>query len=439
MSYQTQPPIQMPGVPTPSYPSNQIDRERRSRRDRSSDRRSRHSSSPSGDRKDRRRDAEPAAASNDDSQDSLTRDVRTVFVSDLQVKVDEKWLRYYFEQAGGVVSIKLIRDRYSGRSKGMGYIEMKTLEDASKALMLNGQKMCTKHKACNCSGFPMKVKRSEAEKNWSAMKEKAPPKIQPSTIYVCNLHPELSRRDIMDLFESIGDVDNVEMELDERKQFKGSAYVKFRRPEYASRAALKTDGMDVLGKKISVSIPQRQGRSWRLEDEEGQENIALDPQRRGLIMRHLADSKKDEELNQMMRQVNNPGQVQSGLGADGKPIIQGNASNCMVLRNMFTPALETEPTWDIDIQEDVKSECQKYGNVLHCFVDKNSDGNVYLMFGDLRSCRTAAQEMNGRWFNRRQIQVAYVPLGEYVSRFPDARRAASVAQATMANSVLIVC
>lgn len=33
----------------------------------------------------------------------------------------------------------------------------------------------------------------------------------------------------------------------------------------------------------------------------------------------------------------------------------------------------------------------------------------------------------------------YVPLGEYVSRFPDARRAASIAQATMANSVLIVC
>ena len=210
-----------------------------------------------------------------------------------------------------MVTIKLIRDKYSGRSKGMGYIEMKTLEDASKALMLNGQKMCTKHKACNCSGFPMKVKRSEAEKNWSAMKEKAPPKIQPSTIYVCNLHPDLSRRDIIDFFESVGDVDNVEMELDDRKQFKGSAYVKFRRPEYASRAALKTDGMEVLGRKISVSIPQRQGRHWRLEDEEGQENIALDPQRRGLIMRHLADSKKDAELSAMMQQVSNPGQVQS--------------------------------------------------------------------------------------------------------------------------------
>ena len=91
-----------------------------------------------------------------------------------------------------VKSIKLIRDRNSGRSKGMGYIEMGSQEDCARALLLNGQKMCTKHKACNCSGFPMKVKRSEAEKNWSAMKEKAPPKIQP-------LNPSLSRRDIIDV------------------------------------------------------------------------------------------------------------------------------------------------------------------------------------------------------------------------------------------------
>lgn len=210
-----------------------------------------------------------------------------------------------------MVDIRLIRDRNSGTSKGMGYIEMKTIEDASKALMLNGQKMCTKHKACNCSGFPMKVRRSEAEKNWSAQKERAPPKVQPSTIYVCNLHSGLSRRDIMELFETVGDVDNVEMEYDESKQFRGSAYVRYRRPEYASRAAMKFDGMEMIGRRVSVSIPERRGKHWRLEDEEGRENISLDPQRRALIMRHLADSKKDAELDKMMQQASNPGRVQS--------------------------------------------------------------------------------------------------------------------------------
>ena len=119
-------------------------------------------------------------------------------------------------------------------------------------------------------------------------------------------------------------MDGVDLELDERKQFHGSAYVKFRRPgacascasrvEYASRAAMKMDGIDVLDRKISVTIPQRRGKGWRLEDEEQSENIALDPQRRSLIMRHLAESKKDEDLNRMIQQVNNPGQVAANVG-----------------------------------------------------------------------------------------------------------------------------
>ena len=57
---------------------------------------------------------------------------------------------------------------------------------------------------------------------------------------------------------------------------------------------------------------------------------------------------------------------------------------------------------------DVMNECEKHGEILHCFVDTNSNGNVYLMFANLDSCRKAAQDMNGRWFNRREIQVTYV-------------------------------
>ena len=354
-----------------------------------------------------------------------------MFVSDLQVKVDEKWLRHYFEQAGTVKSIKLIRDRYSNRSKGMGYIEMATQEDAAKALMLNGQKMCTKHKACNCSGFPMKVKRSEAEKNWSAMKERAPPKIQPSTIRVCNLHPQLTRPNLIELFEAFGDVDNVIMDLDEHKQFKGSANIKFRRPESASRAAMRMDGQVYFDRKLSVQLLQRSGRNWKYEDRE--ENIILDPSRRSLMMRHIAENKNDPTLLDTMNQVNNRGQIANPAGA-AKPAIEGNASNCLVLHNMFNSAIEQGPHWDIDIQEDVRTECQKYGVILHCFVDKNSSGDVYLMFDNMNSCQNAANDMNGRWYDGRVVQVSYMPSGEYVNRFPDTRRAASIAYANMANA-----
>ena len=67
--------------------------------------------------------------------------------------------------------------------------------------------------------------------------------------------------------------------------------------------------MTIIDRKISVSVLHRQGKNWRLEDEEQAENIALDPQRRSMIMRHMAESSKDEELTRMMDQVTNPGQV----------------------------------------------------------------------------------------------------------------------------------
>ena len=33
---------------------------------------------------------------------------------------------------------------------------------------------------------------------------------------------------------------------------------------------------------------------------------------------------------------------------------------------------ETDPNWDLDIGNDVKDECQKFGPVQHHYVDKNS-------------------------------------------------------------------
>jgi RNA recognition motif-containing protein len=63
-----------------------------------------------------------------------------LFVGNLPYTVTEDSLRDYFSQAGVVVSIKIITDKYSGRSKGFGFIEMETEEEANKAKeMLDGK------------------------------------------------------------------------------------------------------------------------------------------------------------------------------------------------------------------------------------------------------------------------------------------------------------
>jgi len=47
-------------------------------------------------------------------------------------------------------------------------------------------------------------------------------------------------------------------------------------------------------------------------------------------------------------------------------------STCIIIKNMFSPAEETEPNWDQDIKEDVSIEAGKHGRLKHVFVDKNS-------------------------------------------------------------------
>ncbi|MBL7111138.1 MAG: RNA-binding protein [Bacteroidales bacterium] len=62
-----------------------------------------------------------------------------IYVGNLDYKVDENELTTIFEEYGSVSSAKIIADKFSGRSKGFGFVEMENDDDASKAIKgLNG-------------------------------------------------------------------------------------------------------------------------------------------------------------------------------------------------------------------------------------------------------------------------------------------------------------
>jgi RNA recognition motif-containing protein len=62
-----------------------------------------------------------------------------LFVGSLSWDTTDATLRDFFAQAGTVVSASVITDKFSGRSKGFGFVEMSNEEEAQKALQLNGQ------------------------------------------------------------------------------------------------------------------------------------------------------------------------------------------------------------------------------------------------------------------------------------------------------------
>ena len=69
-------------------------------------------------------------------EEENTRAIRTIFVSQLQVRASERHIRPYFEQAGEVRDVRLIKDKYTQRSKGFCYIEMGKVEDVATVSML---------------------------------------------------------------------------------------------------------------------------------------------------------------------------------------------------------------------------------------------------------------------------------------------------------------
>ena len=57
-----------------------------------------------------------------------------IYVGNLPYSVTDDDLRAAFAEFGDVASAKIIMDRYSGRSKGFGFVEMNNDADAENAI-----------------------------------------------------------------------------------------------------------------------------------------------------------------------------------------------------------------------------------------------------------------------------------------------------------------
>lgn len=59
---------------------------------------------------------------------------KKLFVGSLPWSVNDDQLKEIFSQAGNVVSAQVVKDRDTGRSKGFGFVEMSTDEEAAAAV-----------------------------------------------------------------------------------------------------------------------------------------------------------------------------------------------------------------------------------------------------------------------------------------------------------------
>jgi RNA-binding protein 39 len=268
--------------------------------------------------------------------------------------------------------------------------------------------------------FPILVKASEAEKNFVAKKET--PLYDPvgdSRLYIGNLHMNVTEGELRTVLSQYGQVDMVSIHRDELGVSKGYSFCKFAFPDHASQAMSKLSGFELMGKPLKVGYITDHASSastaasghgsgnWKLDDDDGS-GLQMNAQSRAMLMNKLGQAAG----MQMPKPLAPP---TAGFGV---PLITGAPTRCFKIRNMFDPATETEPNWDMDVKEDVTEECAKFGAVEHCFVEsKKPGGIVFVRFANVDSSREAANSLNGRFFAGRQITIEYIDPAKYSTLF----------------------
>ena len=73
------------------------------------------------------------SSSNSSDEQGETSEVSTLYVGNLPYRADEEAVQEHFEQQGNVVSVRLMKDRRTGKRKGYGFVEMNA-KGAAKAI-----------------------------------------------------------------------------------------------------------------------------------------------------------------------------------------------------------------------------------------------------------------------------------------------------------------
>ena len=70
---------------------------------------------------------------------------KSLYIGNLASEVTEDDLKTNFSEVGTVLSARIIKDKYSGTSKGFAFVEMETAEQAQEIIKrFNGGELCGK-------------------------------------------------------------------------------------------------------------------------------------------------------------------------------------------------------------------------------------------------------------------------------------------------------
>ncbi|KAJ4968185.1 hypothetical protein NE237_014886 [Protea cynaroides] len=153
-----------------------------------------------------------------------------LFVGSVPRTATEEDIRPLFEEHGNVVEVALIRDKKTGQQQGCCFIKYATSEEAERAIR-------ALHNQYTLPGGvgPIQVRYADGERERLGAAE--------YKLFVGSLHRDATEKEVEEIFSPYGQVEDVYIMRDERKQSRGCGFVKFSHRDMAAAAISGLDGI----------------------------------------------------------------------------------------------------------------------------------------------------------------------------------------------------
>lgn len=216
------------------------------------------------------RDTRGKSAQGDDRREKRDYPVDTprLYLGNLSYDADEASLEELFKGAGTVRSVEIVYNRHTHRSKGFGFIEMQSVEEAKRAvqelhgkdfmgrnLVVNGAS--NKPKADSTPPRERKPRENKPTRENKPSRERGERRERPaskSRLHIDNLSFDVDESSVEELFKGIGNVRRVEIVRNrETHRSKGFGFVEMQKTEDSQRAIEVLHDQPFMGRKLVVT------------------------------------------------------------------------------------------------------------------------------------------------------------------------------------------
>lgn len=191
-----------------------------------------------------------------------------LYIGNLDETVHEEQLFSHFSKYGAIHSLKIVKDRATNRSRGYAYVNFMQAKDAENARLLAQYEKIGRN--------PIRI-----------MYKRNLPDIHETNVFVKNIDPSVTFKELHNLFNQAGKVLSVKI-ASSRDQSLGYGYVQMEKKEDALRAIETLNGSKLKEKEISISefVPKGQRGNNSMNN---------------LYVKNLPQGKSQQELENVLR------------------------------------------------------------------------------------------------------------------------------------------